>query len=122
MIWANLIIPLSYTRHRYIRPENWVSFPSQQNNDICASYGSTEVDKRENTKKKYIKQLSLWIVYTSLRFVIWNYYLCFSPLSHLFITVLHSLTLVCGAHKQEPNTLKLELNGYGRKPIVALRN
>ena len=45
---------------------------------------------------------------------------CFSPLSHLFIAVLHSLTLVCGAHKQELNTLKLELNGYGRRPIAAL--
>ena len=47
-------------------------------------------------------------------------YFMFSPLSHLFITVLHSLTLVCGAHKQELNTLKLELNGYGRRPIAAL--
>ena len=43
-----------------------------------------------------------------------------SPLSHLFITVLHSLKLVCGAHKQELNILKLELNGYGRRPIAAL--
>ena len=49
-----------------------------------------------------------------------NETLCFSPLSHLFITVLHSLTLVCGAHKQELDTLKLELNGYGRRPIAAL--
>ena len=49
-----------------------------------------------------------------------NVPLCFSPLFYLFITVLHSLTLVCGAHKQELNTLKLELNGYGRRPIAAL--
>jgi len=34
--------------------------------------------------------------------------------------VLHSLTLVCRAHKQELNTLKLELNGYGRRHIAAL--
>jgi len=34
--------------------------------------------------------------------------------------VLHSLTLVCRVHKQELNTLKLELNGYGRRPIAAL--
>ena len=54
------------------------------------------------------------------RFFFCNLYLCFSPLSHLFITVLHSLTLVCGAHKQELNTLQLELNGYGRRPITAL--
>ena len=30
------------------------------------------------------------------------------------------MTLVCGAHKQELDTLKLELNGYGRRPIAAL--
>jgi len=35
--------------------------------------------------------------------------------------VLHSLALVCGAHKQELNTLKLELNGYGRRPMAALK-
>ena len=38
-----------------------------------------------------------------------NLCLCFPPLSHLLFAVLHSLTLVCGAHKQELNTLKLEL-------------
>ena len=43
-------------------------------------------------------------------------------MSHLFITVLHSLTLACRAHKQELNTLNLELNGYGRSPIAALTN
>jgi len=30
------------------------------------------------------------------------------------------VTLVCRVHKQELNTLKFELNGYGRRPIAAL--
>ena len=72
------------------------------------------------TARSWIFGWSLCPVHTTPEKKIENETLCFSPLSHLFITVLHSLTLVCGAHKQELNTLKLELNGYGRRPIAAL--